>query len=394
MFKSFIILSSLMLYTLYASQSTLLRENKRDIIREKKSEIEANAKKIKYDSIAPLNLSSSYSKSSMQDEAVSDSSLSINQDIFRSGAILYRIEYADIKRESSLSSLALENSSLYASLFTALLEYKKLQLLLKQNHFTLLNSEIEVFLKTQQYQAGSVDITELNRALREKNTALKAELLAKQALVEKEIELAKLSDVEISTIEIPHFSLILEEEYQEGNYNRRVASLNKGVSNKEYQMTKSSYLPTVSINGAYGYLDNPNTNFSDDYYSVGATLSMPLYYNRAETLQESRAIYLQSALNIQESEIEADALYKAGVSKIKNYKAYKLVTQDNINLYTKLIDITQKALNAGIKTGYDLQTLQNTKKNDELELQISDINIQIELAKLIFATTKGENYYE
>lgn len=383
-----------MLYTLYASQSTLLRENKRDIIREKKSEIEANAKKIKYDSIAPLNLSSSYSKSSMQDEAVSDSSLSINQDIFRSGAILYRIEYADIKRESSLSSLALENSSLYASLFTALLEYKKLQLLLKQNHFTLLNSEIEVFLKTQQYQAGSVDITELNRALREKNTALKAELLAKQALVEKEIELAKLSDVEISTIEIPHFSLILEEEYQEGNYNRRVASLNKGVSNKEYQMTKSSYLPTVSINGAYGYLDNPNTNFSDDYYSVGATLSMPLYYNRAETLQESRAIYLQSALNIQESEIEADALYKAGVSKIKNYKAYKLVTQDNINLYTKLIDITQKALNAGIKTGYDLQTLQNTKKNDELELQISDINIQIELAKLIFATTKGENYYE
>jgi hypothetical protein len=121
---------------------------------------------------------------------------------------------------------------------------------------------------------------------------------------------------------------------------------------------------------------------------------MPIDYNTKATLQESKAIYLQNSLNIEESRVDAIALYDAGVSKIENYQAYKDVTQDNIELYTKLIDITAKAVESGLKSGYDLQTLQNTKRIDELELQVSDINIQIELAKLIFATKKGENYYE
>lgn len=78
---------------------------------------------------------------------------------------------------------------MYEELFTGLLEYKKLDFILKQNHFTLLNTEIDVFLKTQQYKTGDADITELNRALREKNAALKVKLTAKQVMIEKEIAL-------------------------------------------------------------------------------------------------------------------------------------------------------------------------------------------------------------
>jgi outer membrane protein len=275
-----------------------------------------------------------------------------------------------------------------------LLEYKKLDFILKQNHFTFLNTEIDVFLKTQQYKTGDADITELNRALREKNSALKVKLTAKQAMIEKEIALKKLTDREFDSIEIPKFELISEDEYKEANYNLLVASTNKELADKEYKITKSSYLPTVSINGAYGYRDNPNINFNDDYYTIGATLSMPLDYNTKAALQERKAIYMQNSLKIQESKIDEMASYEAGVSKIKNYKAHKEVTQDNIKLYTKLIDITDKAVQSGLKKGYDLQSLKNTKKIDELEIEISDINIQIELAKLIFTTNKGENYYE
>lgn len=394
MIKTSIFLSCVVVVNLLASQNPLLRENKQNIINAQKQEIEANSQKLKYNWISPLNISSSYSKSDTLDDAVSDTSIKLNQDIFRSGGIGYSIEYADVKLENSLSSLALENSTLYKELFQGLLEYKKLHLILEQNHFTLLNTEIDTFLKTQQYQAGDVDITELNRALREKNAALKVELLAKQTMIEKEIALKKLTTVELDTIEIPTFELVSKEEFQEANYNMQVAMTNKTLADKEYKITKSSYLPTISANAAYGYLDNPNLDFNDDYYSVGATVSIPLDYNTKATLQESKAIYLQNSLNILESKIDAMALYDAGVSKIENYKAYKSVTQDNIELYTKLIDITSKAVKAGMKTGYDLQTLQNTKKIDELELQISDINIQIELAKLIFATQKGEDYYE
>lgn len=394
MYKTLFIIFFFLAFNLLASDKTLIRVNKQDIINEQKKEIEANAQKLKYDWISPLNLSSSYTKSDTNSDAISDTSIKFNQDIFRSGGIIYKIDYANVKLKNSLESLALANTSMYEELFRGLLEYKKLDSILKQNHFTLLNTEIDVFLKTQQYETGDADITELNRALREKNAALKVKLTAKQAMIEKEIALKKLTDRELDSIDIPKFELISEDEYQQSNYNLLVASTNKELSDKEYKITKSSYLPTLSVNGAYGYMDNPNINFNDDYYTVGATLNMPLDFNTKVTLQESKAIYMQNSLKIQESKIDEMASYEASVSKIENYKKHKEVTQDNIELYTKLIDITDKAVKSGLKTGYDLQTLQNTKKIDELELEISDINIQIELAKLIFTTKKGENYYE
>ena len=394
MLKTFFIVFVLIAFNLLASDVALLRVNKQNILNEQKKEIEANSQKIKYGWVSPLNLSTSYSKNDTQDEGVSDTSLNVNQDVFRSGGIFYAIDYANVKEKNSLTSLALENSSLYKELFLTLLELKKLRLILEQNHFTFLNTEIEVFLKTQRYKAGDVDVTELNRALRDKNAALKIELIAKQAIVEKEIELKKLTDVELRDIKIPTFELSSQERYKKTNYLLQVSKLNSELSDKSYKITRSSYLPTLRLNGAYGYVDNPNINFSDDYYSVGATLSMPLDYNYYSTLQESKAIYLNNKMQIQESNIEEMALYEAGVSKIKNYEAYKVVTKDNIKLYANLIEIIQKALESGLKTGYDLKTLQNTKKIDELELEISDVNIQIEIAALIFATKMGENYYE
>jgi len=54
-------------------------------------------------------------------------------------------------------------------------------------------------------------------------------------------------------------------------------------------------------------------------------------------------------------------------------------------LYDDLIQATQAGVNAGTKTGYDLQTLKNSKKIEELEIKINEINIQIELAKLHFS---------
>ncbi len=394
MLKTLFFIFFFLVFTLEASDGTLIRDNKQKIINEQKKEIEANSKKIKYDWISPLNLSSSYSKSNTQSETVSDTFLSLNQDVFRSGGIYYKIDYAQVKEENSLTSLGLENTSLYKELFINFLSLKKLRFILKQNHFTFLNAEIEVFLKTQQYKTGDIDITELNRALREKNTALKLELTAKQTMFEKEIELKKLTDISLKDINIPTFELLSKEEYEKNNYNIKVSKLNTDLADKSYKIARSEYLPTVSLNANYGYKENQNINFRDDYHNVGAVISMPLDYNYKATLQESKLAYLIHKLQIQESQIDAMALYEVGLSKIKNYEAYKVITQDNINLYTTLIDIVQKALKSGLKTGYDLKTLENTKEIDVLALEISDINIQIELAELIFATKAGENYYE
>ncbi len=392
MFQIFIFL--FVAFNLMASDVPLLKENKQNIINEQRKEAEANSEKLKYDWISPLNLSASYSKSDTDKDFASDTSISLSQDIFRSGGIFYKINYADVKLKNSLTSIALQNTSLYEELFVGLLKLKKLRLSLEQTHYSFLNSEIEVFLKTQQYKTGDVDITELNRALREKNAILKTELTAKQAIVESEIELKKLTDVKLMSIFIPKFEFISKDEYEKSNYNISIASLSTEVSDKEYKITRSSYLPTLSVNGAYGYMDNPNVNFSDDHYNIGAVLSIPLDYNYNVTLQESRASYMRKKLEIQDTKIDELSLYIAGKSKIENYEKHNEVTQENIQLYNKLISIVQKALKSGLKTGYDLKTLQNTKMVDELEIEINNINIQIESAQLIFATNTGESYYE
>lgn len=376
-----------------ASEVSILRQNKLDIIEQEKKGIQAKSQSSKYNWIAPLNLSSSYTRSDAN-EFVSDSSISISQDVFRSGGIYYQIEYANTQLYNNLNTLALKNTTLYKTLFVGLLKLKKLKLVLQQAQYSLLNSEIEVFLKTQQYKAGDVDITELNRALREKNAILKTKLAAKEAMIEQEIELKKSTDLELDSIAIPHFNLLSKEEYLQSNYDLLSSDLDTKESNQAYKISRSSYLPTVSVGGAYGYLDDPNLNYQDDYYRVSATISMPLDYNTKATLEEKKALYLQRKLEVIDAQISAAASYNEGESKIKNYEEYNQVTKENIELYTKLISIVEKALEAGMKTGYDLKTLQNTKKIDELEIEVNDINIQIELAQLLFATKKAKEYYE
>jgi hypothetical protein len=105
MFKTLFMIFFLLVFNLLASDKPLLRVNKQDIINEQKKEIEANAQKTKYDWVAPLNLSSSYSKSDTQNDGVSDSSINLNQDVFRSGGIFYKIDYANVKLQNALSSL-------------------------------------------------------------------------------------------------------------------------------------------------------------------------------------------------------------------------------------------------------------------------------------------------
>lgn len=392
MYKVLLVIFISMMSNIFAADTPLLKKNRQEILEQKKKEIEAGAKRSKYDWIAPLSLSASYSQRD-DDDLITDTSIALDQDLFRSGGIFYQIEYADARLQNSLTSLAQQESSLYEGLYIGLLGLQRLRLILEQTHHTLLNYEIEVFLKTQQYKTGDVDITELNRALRERNAALKRELTARQSIVESEIELKISTDIELENITVPTFRSILKDTYEKTDYDLLIADLSAKESDKEYKIARSSYLPTISLNAAYGHQDDPNLDLDDDYYQVGVTLSMPLDYNTDATLQESKAYSMRKRLEIQDIRTEELSLYDEGISKIKNYEEHIKVTKENIRLYTRLIDIVQKALKSGLKTGYDLKTLKNTKLVDELELEINEIDIQIELARLLFATKKGEEYY-
>ena len=67
------------------------------------------------------------------------------------------------------------------------------------------------------------------------------------------------------------------------------------------------------------------------------------------------------------------------------------LAQNNLALYDDLIQATTAGVKTGYRSGYDLETLQNTKKIDEYEITINELNIQLELVKLHYLTKEAHH---
>lgn len=389
-----IFLASLLALEGWAEDSvSLLSEEKQTVLRLQKEVYEAENEKLRTNWIAPLNLSGSYSfdKSAQGDyrSTTENVSASINQDIFRSGGILYQIAYADANKEREILSRLKEIANLNEQLFTALLSYRKTLYQKEQSLQKLKNYEIEIFIKRQLFEAGKADITELNNALMNKSSELKNLVSLDYAMAEQRYEIAKISNIDPASFELPRFELIDEESYVDGQFDLRYTRANTQTLRYSYDVTTTDYLPSVALNAALGYQNYDPINRTGDYegryYSTGVSITLPLTYNASASIQEAKATYLKEAAAAADKQREIRAEYAQSIEKIKSYRSAIAITSQNLFLYEDLIKAIRSGVDAGTKTGYDLQTLQNSKTIEEYDLKINEINIQIELAKLHFA---------
>ncbi|MDO9056532.1 MAG: TolC family protein [Sulfuricurvum sp.] len=375
-----------------ADTASLLSPEKKTVLKHQQEIYESEHQKLRYNWISPLNLNAIYDyDKSAQGGYHSDTetlSSSISQDIFRSGGITYQIKYADAKKQSETIRLQKDIALYNQQLFIALLNYRKNSVLLDQSRKRLENKEIEVFIKRQLYEAGKVDITELNNALMAKSVEQKSVASLKYSLAEQRYEIAKLSDINPENFPLPRFDLVGKEQFVEHQfdveYSRAQADTLKNLSG----VTSSRYLPTLSLNGDVGYRRyDPQelSGYSGNYYSAGVQLTLPLTYNASATIQEAQATYLKENASIADKKRELGANYAQVIEKIESYRETIAITSENLILYNDLLRAIEAGVNAGTKTGYDLQTLKNTKAIEELEMTINEINIQILLAQLHFA---------
>jgi hypothetical protein len=250
------------------------------------------------------------------------------------------------------------------------------------------NKEIEVFIKRQLYDAGKADITELNNAFMEKSVEQRSLVSLKYALAEQRFEIAKLSDINPESFPLPHFDLIEKEQFVEHQFDVEYSRSQTNTLKNFSGVTSSRYLPTLSLNSDIGYRRyDPKelSGYSGNYYSAGVQLTLPLTYNASATIQEAQATYLKENASIADKKRELDAAYAQVMEKIQSYQEYIAIASKNLILYNDLLRAIEAGVNAGTKTGYDLQTLKNTKAVEELEIKINEINIQIEFAKLHFS---------
>lgn len=391
--KYLVVLPIIFIAILSGDEYSLLSGEKQEVLRQQRAMYESEHDKLRTDWIAPLHLNASYSndKSALggYQSETENLSASISQDIFRSGGIMYQIAYADAKKVSETIAYRQHIAMLNQQLFLALLTYRKNSVMLEQSQKRLDNKEIEIVIKRHLYDAGKVDITELNNAFMEKSNELKNLTSLKYSLSSQRLEIAKISDISPETFPIPRFELIGKEEYLAHQFDLRYAYAQSDTLKQLSEVTAARYLPSIALNGTVGYRNYDPQELSGayrgDYYSAGVQLTLPLSYNGSATIQEAQATYLKEAAKTADKQRELNAEYAQTLEKMQSYRETIAITAKNLLLYDELINVLQAGVNAGTKTGYDLQTLKNTKAIEELEIKINEINIQIEFAKLHFS---------
>ncbi len=120
---------------------------------------------------------------------------------------------------------------------------KKLKLQIEQSDYSLKNKDIELILKKIQYEAGKVDIIELNNAIMSKNNQQKENIALKNSFNDKEYELSKYTSLKSNEIAIIDCKIIDKEKFLKDNLNIRYENSKVELLDTSYKQLKSSYLP-------------------------------------------------------------------------------------------------------------------------------------------------------
>jgi outer membrane protein TolC len=376
----------------------LLKDDKKEY---RKLDKESILKKYDYSKnswIGTINLDASVSTTHPFDKSKDDNyskqaSIGFTQSLFESGGIWSKIDNAKSTFDYDLLSWENENSELLLSIYSTLLEIKKLKYQQFQNRIKYENKDIELIIKKIQYEAGKSDIIELNNAVMSKNIAYRDVISVENSLKQKELELAKYTDLKYENIEILDFKPISKEDFLEKNFSLLKEDARVAILNSSYKIDRSKYLPKLTLNANARYSntkDDFNNMLSDTrkkYSQSTASLnfSMPLFdYNMSSKLQESKIEVLkqQTYLNDLKSDMESD--FEQILTKIDTYEKISKSIDDNIKLYEDLIKANRVSNQAGMTASYDLEILENSKKINEYDLLINDINILQEYSKLYF----------
>ena len=385
---------------LFANEDVLelLKDDKKEY---RKLDKESILKKYDYSKnswIGTINLDASVSTTHPFDKSKDDNyskqaSIGFTQSLFESGGIWSKIDNAKSTFDYDLLSWENENSELLLSIYSTLLEIKKLKYQQFQNRIKYENKDIELIIKKIQYEAGKSDIIELNNAVMSKNIAYRDVISVENSLKQKELELAKYTDLKYENIEILDFKPISKEDFLEKNFSLLKEDARVAILNSSYKIDRSKYLPKLTLNANARYSNTKDdfnnmlsdTRKEDSQSTASLNFSMPLFdYNMSSKLQESKIEVLkqQTYLNDLKSDMESD--FEQILTKIDTYEKISKSIDDNIKLYEDLIKANRVSNQAGMTASYDLEILENSKKINEYDLLINDINILQEYSKLYF----------
>lgn len=382
--KRFFLLS-LLTISIFAKEelNSVLSPLKNEIKELKIKSSEEKQKVNQYDWLSDIDLSLSQSKDN-ENEKSKDYSLSLSQEVYNFGGISAKIDYANYLFKQESLKIQMDNQDDLYLLYSNIINLLVNNLTIKQNILNTKNKEIEVNIKKSQYKNGESDISELNDAIMTKNLLedTKMELMLEKVKYQNEIK--KLTQYDVSDIDFPKVSLLNKDEFLANSSQKRYTQIESKISQTQYQKTKSSYLPSLKINGSAGYNNSDTTNNLDDYYKYGASISIPLSYTSSNDIQQSKLIFLKNKKEEDLTYIELENTYETSYETIKQYEKRINLALNDIKLYEELLQLNQEEYNAGFKAMEDVDTLKNSKEIRQLDIEKYKLYIKKEILFLYF----------
>jgi outer membrane protein len=382
--KRFFLLS-LLTISVFAKEepNSVLSPLKNEIKELKIKSSEEKQKVNQYDWLSDIDLSLSQNKDN-ENEKSKDYSLSLSQEVYNFGGISAKIDYANYLFKQESLKIQMDNQDDLYLLYSNIVNLLINNLTIKQNILNSKNKEIEVNIKKSQYKNGESDISELNDAIMSKNLLedTKMELMLEKVKYQNEIK--KLTQYDVSDIDFPKVSLLNKEEFLANSSKKRYTQIESKISQTQYQKTKSSYLPSLKINGSAGYNNSDTTNNLDDYYKYGASINIPLSYTSSNDIQQSKLIFLKNKKEEDLTYIELENTYETSYETIKQYEQRIELALNDIKLYEELLQLNQEEYNAGFKAIEDVDTLKNSKEIRTLDIKKYKLYIKKEILFLYF----------
>jgi len=349
--------------------------------------------KLKNSWVNPITVQYKYNKTNQPFNNIKKTNqfmISVNQPIFKSGAIVASIKYAKYLKDENIKKTKLQKATLIKQAYEILFNIKKTELAIKKQKLLIENAKIDIKRKKEQFLNGLSDSSFLDNAIINKNNlelVLNDLETKKQNLINS---FKNLSDLDYKNVELPKFKLISKDEYL-NNFNIQIAKKDIEVKKALKYMNIGNSLVSINLIANYNDINNKYNNQteiyknnSDSFYNIGLSITLPLDVNMFKTIQEAKIDYLKSALNYKNEVLKASNEYNSKIKSITNIDNKIKIYNSTIKSYQSLIHITKDNVKAGINTILDFQNLENSLNIAKLSKQSLEIDKEIEILNLYY----------
>jgi len=323
-------------------------------------------------------------------------SITLNQPIFKSGAIYYSIKYANDLKNLNEKNIIFTRKKLIKTALDLAYEYKITKLNEKILKLNISNALIDVKRKKENYKNGILDLTFLNNSIISLNSLRLSLVDIKQTLINIKSDFQNISDLNINNVNLKLFKIVSLNDFLNNNIELKIKKLSQKVNNDLYKMQIGNSLVTIFVNGSYNYQKNFYSNDKYEkntqrFYSIGVGISIPIDIRAKNDIQKSRLNYLVSKYDYLQTKRELINEYKKVIITLKSFKEKIKIYEDNVKLYDELINSTKEDIKAGNATTDDLKILQNSKEINLLQIRILNFKIQKLLLSLYYKMEISSN---